>query len=219
MKKTFTLIELLVVVAIIGILASMLLPALARSKASAKQALCLNNLKQIHLWTSLYADDNDGFAPPASDEANIPWDDKLSVFDGRRLSPAEILNNTAPARPENVSYKCPLDGRSFAGTSIRTYSINRELGDVEEDYASVSLDNLPSPSATVLMSEKIPNNANIRDNRLGYWGSCNGFQTGDKLATDFKSYHPRRSDYPWLFADGHLEIRDKGSFISFAPPQ
>ena len=54
MNQKFTLIELLVVVAIIGILASMLLPALAKSKAVGKQAVCLNGLKQIYLWTSMY---------------------------------------------------------------------------------------------------------------------------------------------------------------------
>ena len=59
----FTLIELLVVIAIIAILASMLLPAMARAKYSGKKMSCLNNIRQQYLAQIMYGDDNQGKFP------------------------------------------------------------------------------------------------------------------------------------------------------------
>jgi prepilin-type N-terminal cleavage/methylation domain-containing protein/prepilin-type processing-associated H-X9-DG protein len=58
-RKAFTLIELLVVIAIIALLMALLMPALNRAKEQGKRAACLNNLKQLSLAWTMYADEND----------------------------------------------------------------------------------------------------------------------------------------------------------------
>ncbi len=90
--RAFTLIELLVVIAIIAILASMLLPALARAKEQARRVKCTSNLHQISLASVMYVGDNRSTFPPRSDVRALAH---LPGF----LLHQHPISSSAPARP------------------------------------------------------------------------------------------------------------------------
>jgi prepilin-type N-terminal cleavage/methylation domain-containing protein/prepilin-type processing-associated H-X9-DG protein len=126
----FTLIELLVVIAIIAILASLLLPALASAKYQAKNAVCKNNLRQIHLAVQLYVTTHNIFPPnyawenypqSATDSRFRQWETKLELNtrDTTIPNPNPPLNN--PPTKDDLEYtvmggvfQCPLNRGSKA---------------------------------------------------------------------------------------------------------
>jgi prepilin-type N-terminal cleavage/methylation domain-containing protein/prepilin-type processing-associated H-X9-DG protein len=158
----FTLLELLVVVSLIGVLAALLLPALARSKSSAQRVKCVSNLRQLGLAAQMYWDDNGGgafrYRGAATNGGNIYWFGWLArggegtrAFDpalgalhpylgGRGVELCPAFNYALP------SFKAKAVGAAFG------YGYNLQLS-APESQPAVNVGRLSRPAEVSLMAD------------------------------------------------------------------
>lgn len=152
----FTLIELLVVIAIIGILTSMILPAISKGKQKGEGVYCLNNGRQMMIALQLYTDDHRGLFPPNPDDANkVPGHNWCAGVAGKG-GPAEFNPDLLKDPDRNLLssyvkdikvFHCPGDKRSgvYQGSdpaligktisAVRTFSMSQAVGTICPGYS------------------------------------------------------------------------------------
>ncbi len=160
-RNVFTLIELLVVIAIIAILAAMLLPALNKARNTAKNAKCINNLKQTGLALFNYSNDHQEWivpfqvtAPNPSDGVvgSRPWYEMLGKLG--KYSPCDYGVNLYSKKKT----WCPLEERTatwYSSYGCNVYLFGSPTGyDVAGNglkYKSHKLSAMTSPSSVIMV--------------------------------------------------------------------
>ena len=228
--SAFTLVELLVVIAVVGILAGIILPALGRAKSRGQSIYCLNNLRQLGVAMHLYADDHDDALPynmgtegtrkTIATGQFLNWANNVMTWE---LDP-DNTNTTwlaagglGPYLSGNTTvFRCPSDNvlsavQAQAGWSgrVRSYSMNAMLGNAGEFLAGGVNTNNPGYKQFFTLAE-VPNPSEIFALVEEHPDSINdGYFINRFYSSQWHdlpaSYHNGGANF--AFADGHSEFR------------
>lgn len=230
----FTLIELLVVISIIAVLASLLIPSLAKAHDQGRRISCVNNQRQLGLTWLLYAADNNDVLTPngyvwgGGNRTRPLW---IQGYYNHDAFPADSTNRAllldakfalfAPYLPTLGVYRCPSDRKIFRFGNqklpkLRTYSMNWYLGWVgdggrdpsnkQRRFYKHSELNAPSPSQIFVFTEVHPDSI--------CWPFF-GVDTGPNFFMFPASFHNRSSVF--ALADGHAEYKQWKDPRTFKP--
>ena len=177
-RGAFTLIELLVVLAIIALLASFLLPVLARARESGRATRCLSNLHRIGLGFQLYAQDNNNQMPVMRDQ---PLTGTNSLPAPNQVLAASVANTNvflcpSDKFPGGQAGPLPLADPTYFAQTGSSYSWNSLLNGQDADRLSVMMMSF-TPLELPLMYDK------------------------DK----FHAARGTGKEMNWLYADGHIK--------------